>query len=55
MQEASAEGGFRNSIMKCKDFQIKEPFVEFTLSRGSYATILLREIIKPTNPVAEGF
>jgi len=55
MQEVSAEGGFRNSIMICKDFEISEPFVEFTLSRGSYATILLREIIKPTNPVAEGF
>ena len=55
MQEASGEGGFRNSIMVCKDFAIKEPYVEFTLSRGSYATILLREIIKPTNPVQAGF
>jgi tRNA pseudouridine13 synthase len=55
MQEVSAEGGFRNSIMMCKDFEINEPFVEFTLSRGSYATILLREIIKPTHPVEEGF
>lgn len=55
MQEVSAEGGFRNSVIMCKDFKINEPFVEFTLSRGSYATILLREIIKPINPVAEGF
>lgn len=55
MQEISAEGGFRNSVMICKDFVINEPFVEFTLSRGCYATILLREIIKPTNPVAAGF
>ena len=55
MQEVSAEGGFRNSIIMCKDFKISEPFVEFTLSRGSYATILLREIIKPTNPASEGF
>jgi tRNA pseudouridine13 synthase len=55
IQEASAEGGFRNSVMMCKDFKINEPFVEFTLSRGAYATILLREIMKPTYPVAEGF
>lgn len=55
MQEASQEGGFRNSVMVCKDFAISEPFIEFTLSRGSYATVLLREVIKPTDPVAAGF
>lgn len=55
MQEASEEGGFRNAVMACKSFSAKESFVEFTLSRGSYATILLREIIKPENPVASGF
>lgn len=55
MQEASEEGGFRNSVMVCKDFMVNEPFVEFTLSRGSYATIFLREIIRPPNPVAAGF
>jgi tRNA pseudouridine13 synthase len=55
MQEVSEEGGFRNSAMVHKDFVINEPYIEFTLSRGSYATILLREIIKPTNPVAAGF
>lgn len=55
MQEASTEGGFRQAIMSCKDFAIKEPYVDFTLSRGSYATILLREIIKPSDPIAAGF
>jgi tRNA pseudouridine13 synthase len=55
MQEASEEGGFRQSIMSCHDFTIKEPYVDFTLSRGSYATILLREIIKPSDPIAAGF
>ncbi|MGI0062206.1 MAG: tRNA pseudouridine(13) synthase TruD, partial [Nitrosotalea sp.] len=55
MQEASAEGGFRQAIISCKDFAIKEPYVDFTLSRGSYATILLREIIKPSDPIAAGF
>jgi tRNA pseudouridine13 synthase len=55
MQEASEEGGFRQAVISCHDFVIKEPYVEFTLSRGSYATILLREIIKPSDPVAAGF
>ncbi|MDC8452819.1 MAG: tRNA pseudouridine(13) synthase TruD [Candidatus Nitrosotalea sp.] len=55
MQEASEEGGFRQAIMSCQDFTINEPYVDFTLSRGSYATILLREIIKPSDPVAAGF
>ncbi|HZS74297.1 MAG TPA: tRNA pseudouridine(13) synthase TruD, partial [Candidatus Nitrosotalea sp.] len=55
MQEASEEGGFRQSTILCSDFAIKEPYVEFTLSRGSYATILLREIIKPQDPVSSGF
>ena len=55
MQEASEEGGFRQAILLCKDFAIKEPYIDFTLSRGSYATILLREIIKPSDPVAVGF
>ncbi len=55
MQEVSGEGGFRQAVMSCKDFEIISPFVSFTLSRGSYATILLREIMKPSNPVAAGF
>ncbi len=55
MQEASEEGGFRQATMRCNDFAIKEPYVDFTLSRGSYATILLREIMKPADPVSAGF
>lgn len=55
MQEVSGEGGFRQSVMQCKDFAALDPYVTFTLSRGSYATILLREIIKPDDPVASGF
>jgi tRNA pseudouridine13 synthase len=55
MQEVSEEGGFRQVVMMCKDFVIKEPYIDFTLSRGSYATILLREIMKPLDPVAAGF
>ncbi len=55
MQEASEEGGFRQAVMSCRDFAIAEPYVNFTLSRGSYATVLLREIIKPSDPVMAGF
>jgi len=55
MQEASQEGGFRQVKMLCQDFSIKEPYIDFTLSRGSYATILLREIIKPLDPIGAGF
>ncbi len=55
MQEASEEGGFRQAIISCKNFSISEPYVSFTLSRGSYATIVLREIMKPSDPIAAGF
>lgn len=55
MQEVSDEGGFRQAAIKCGEFSIMEPFLSFTLSRGSYATILLREIMKPLDPIAAGF
>ena len=55
MQEVSDEGGFRQATIKCEGFSITEPFVNFTLSRGSYATILLREIMKPSDPIVAGF
>lgn len=55
MQEVSGEGGFRQAIIKCKNFSVVEPMVSFTLSRGSYATVLLREIIKPQDPIRSGF
>jgi tRNA pseudouridine13 synthase len=55
MQEVSDEGGFRQSIIKCRNFLVSEPTVSFTLSRGSYATIFLREIMKPKDPIRAGF
>ena len=55
IQETSNEGGFRQATIKCEGFSIMEPFVSFTLSRGSYATILLREIMKPSDPIVAGF
>ena len=55
LQEISSEGGFRNSSIKCDDFQAKDNVVSFSLTRGSFATIVLREIIKPENPLTSGF
>lgn len=55
MQEISDEGGFRQATIKCDNFSISEPTVSFTLSKGSYATILLREIMKPQDPIKAGF
>ncbi len=55
MQEISNEGGFRQSSITCNDFSTKNNTVEFTLSRGSFATMVLREIMKPSDPISAGF
>ena len=55
MQEVSNEGGFRQTSITCTDTSSTKNIIEFSLSRGSFATILLREIIKPTNPIHAGF
>jgi tRNA pseudouridine13 synthase len=55
MQEISSEGGFRQAAIQCNDYTSKDTTVEFTLSRGSFATILLREIMKPEDPILAGF
>jgi len=55
MQEVSSEGGFRQAAINCSDYSSYENIVEFSLSRGSFATILLREIMKPKDPMIAGF
>ena len=55
MQEISSEGGFRNSSIKCDDIDITNYWIRFTLSRGSYATIVMREVMKPKDPITAGF
>ena len=55
MQEISSEGGFRQAAIQCTDYFTKDTTAEFTLSRGSFATILLREIMKPKDPILAGF
>ncbi len=55
MQEVSNEGGFRQAAISCSNYSSEDDTVEFTLSRGSFATILLREIMKPEDPLKAGF
>jgi len=55
MQELSNEGGFRNTSIKCEDIKANQNMITFTLSRGSFATIVLREIMKPDDPILAGF
>jgi tRNA pseudouridine13 synthase len=55
MQEASSEGGFRQAAIQCTNYSANDNVVEFSLSRGSFATILLREIMKPKDPILAGF
>lgn len=56
MQELSVEGGFRQLPLMVNDFSYSgNLIVNFKLPIGSYATILLRELMKPNNPTKSGF
>jgi len=55
MQEISAEGGFRTASVLCTDFSIEKNTVSFTLQRGSFATMVMREMMKPDDPLGAGF
>ena len=55
MQEVSSEGGFRQAAIHCSNYSSNDDVVEFSLSRGSFATILLREIMKPEDPIIAGY
>jgi len=67
MPETSAPGGLRTILASIIDFSVQEASkdsgsprkrkigLDFTLNRGSYATILLREFMKPRNLVKAGF
>ena len=54
-QEISVDGGFRNASINYQNFSIDQNLIKFQLQRGSYATIVLREILKPENPLDCGF
>jgi tRNA pseudouridine13 synthase len=58
-EEMSNEGGFRPAPLLCADLSVdteKRGFVlEFSLGKGEYATVLLREVLKPEDPQSAGF
>lgn len=55
MQEIGAEGGFRTVSILCHDFSVEKNTASFTLQRGSFATMVMREIMKPDDPLGAGF
>jgi len=67
MPETSAPGGLRAALTSIANLSIEEPVrdhantskrtvsLNFMLQRGSYATVLLREFMKPRNPIKAGF
>ena len=56
MQELSVEGGFRQLPLLVNDFSYSDDLlVKFKIPVGAYATILLRELMKPKDPIKSGF
>lgn len=67
LPEISVKGGLRPALAALKCFEPSlicggslvssrnQAKVAFTLSRGSYATVLLRELMKPNDPMESGF
>ena len=59
LQEVSVEGGFRRPSLVLRDGSSERTgehtVVRFVLGKGSYATVLLREVVKPADPAAAGF
>ena len=60
LTRTSGKGGLRAATTPVKDFKLLDSSSEsatlnFMLHRGCYATVVLREIIKPVDPVAAGF
>jgi len=60
MPEAASKGTFRPVLLKPENLKyiIKEEgsvYFTFVLRKGMYATVLLREYLKPSNPETQGF
>ena len=51
----SIEGGYRQTTLMTHGFSSDQGKIEFTLPVGAYATTLLREIMKPIDPIKSGF
>ena len=58
-EEMSSEGGFRAAPLLATDLRREKAergySIEFSLGKGEYATILLRELLKPEDPLEAGF
>lgn len=58
-EEMSSEGGFRPAPLLASDLSFKREgrgfVLEFSLGKGEYATVLLREVLKPEQPQLAGF
>jgi tRNA pseudouridine13 synthase len=60
LSRAGGKGGLRTVLTPAKDFKLLDASadsvrVSFMLLRGCYATVLLRELMKPSDPVKAGF
>jgi len=56
LQELSIQMGFRQTLLCCSEFSHFDRLdLSFKLPKGSYATTLLRELIKPVDPIKAGF
>jgi tRNA(Glu) U13 pseudouridine synthase TruD len=67
MPQISSSGGLRTATTPLIGLNIENPIKDkanpkrkmvslaFTLRKGSYATIALREFMKPSNPINAGF
>jgi tRNA pseudouridine13 synthase len=58
-EEMSSEGGFRPAALLAADLSSRREergvVLEFSLGKGEYATVLLREVLKPEQPRLAGF
>ncbi len=65
LSRTGGRGGLRAVVAPVRDFKLQsvsanqedksEAKLSFMLLRGSYATVVLREIIKPSDPISAGF
>jgi tRNA pseudouridine13 synthase len=59
LQEVSTEGGFRRPSIAMREPSFDQgadaTVLSFTLARGQYATVFVREIVKPSDPARQGF
>ena len=66
LSRVGGKGGLRTTVTPIRDFKLQnvsadaggkdcQAELSFMLLRGSYATVFLREIIKPENPITAGF